>query len=327
MVKVSVIIPVYQVEAYLEECVRSVMRQSMKEIEIILVDDGSPDRCGEICDRLAQQDGRIKVIHKSNGGISDTRNAGLKIAVGEYIGFVDSDDVVSEFMFEILYQSAKEHEADISECGVTREQNTLFHGPEPKPISVAFYDSNIMSAYLKTHKVGVWCRIYLRALLGGFSFETGLKHEDVIASYQLFSKCRRYVRCENELYYYRVGSGLSKANITSFDLQSVRVAKRCEKEFPEASPDALVLTYFDMSNYMKRAVICGFASIELQAEYPSVRKSWSRYLRKHMRDIISAEVYTSKEKFQLVLAGAFYPIFYIMCRWIISSKWQKQAMN
>ena len=106
----------------------------------------------------------------------------------------------------------------------------------------------------------------------------------------------------------------------------MRVAELCEKEFTEAYPDALVLTYFDMSNYMKRAVICGFASKELKAEYPSFRKRWSRYLRKHMRDIVTTDVYTSKEKFQLVLAGAFYPLFYLMCRWVILPKWQKQAV-
>ncbi len=323
MVKVSVIIPVYKTEAYLEECVAGVQRQALREIEIILVDDGSPDRCGDICDRMACEDKRIKVIHKSNGGVSDARNAGMKIAVGEYVGFVDSDDTVSEYMFKILYQLAKKHEADIAECGFTRDPNTLFHGSEPGAVVVRH--ENILSAYFRTNKTGVWGRIYRRTIVDGFAFEVGLKHEDVIACYQFFSKCRCYVSCDNELYFYRTGLGLSKAKIDSFELQSVRVAKLCKMEFPPAYPDAMVLTYLDMCNYMKRAVICGFTSTQTQRAFPTIRKKWSKYLRAHIRGIFTTDVYSSREKIQLVSAGVCYPLFRWVCKRIIAPRWQKQA--
>ena len=102
---ISVIVPVYKVEQYLDECVQSIINQTYKNLEIILVDDGSPDRCPEMCDEYARQDSRIKVIHKPNGGLSSARNAGIDIARGEYIGFVDSDDYIAHDMYEKLYKA------------------------------------------------------------------------------------------------------------------------------------------------------------------------------------------------------------------------------
>ena len=102
MCKVSVVIPVYKVEKYLPKCIDSLLNQTLRDIEIILVDDGSPDKCGKICDLYAQADDRIKVIHKENGGLSDARNVGMKYATGEYLGFVDSDDYVTPDMFQLF---------------------------------------------------------------------------------------------------------------------------------------------------------------------------------------------------------------------------------
>jgi len=112
MPKVSVIVPVYKVEPYLLRCVRSIQKQTLKDIEIILVDDGSPDSCPDICDELARVDDRIKVVHKENGGLSSTRNAGMDIATGKYIGFVDSDDSIIPQMYEILYATIEREKVD-----------------------------------------------------------------------------------------------------------------------------------------------------------------------------------------------------------------------
>ena len=98
---ISIIVPIYNVEQYLEKCIESILNQTYQNLEIILVEDGSPDRCGKICDEYAQKDKRIKVIHKENGGLSDARNVGIKSATGTLIGFVDSDDYIAENMYEI----------------------------------------------------------------------------------------------------------------------------------------------------------------------------------------------------------------------------------
>ena len=118
--KISVIVPIYNVEKYLERCIDSLIDQSYRNIEIILVDDGSPDRCPQICDAYAHKDSRIKVIHKENAGVASARNAGLYVATGEYIGFVDSDDWVSNEMYQILYEDICRYEADIACCGYSK---------------------------------------------------------------------------------------------------------------------------------------------------------------------------------------------------------------
>ena len=107
MPKISIIVPIYNVEKYLDKCIKSILNQSFEDFELILVNDGSTDSCGVICDKYKKLDGRITVIHKANGGLSSARNAGIDIARGEYIGFVDSDDYIHEKMYEILYNNAQ----------------------------------------------------------------------------------------------------------------------------------------------------------------------------------------------------------------------------
>ena len=123
MPKVSIIVPVYNVEKYLNRCIQSLLNQTLKDIEIIMVDDGSPDRCPQMCDNYAKKDNRIKVIHKQNAGLGYARNSGLEIATGEYIAFVDSDDFVNSQMYETLYNNAVSTKADVVYSGFRKEFN------------------------------------------------------------------------------------------------------------------------------------------------------------------------------------------------------------
>lgn len=118
--KVSIIVPIYNVEKYLDRCMQSLLNQTLKEIEIILVDDESPDNCPAMCDEYARHDARVKVIHKNNGGLGFARNSGLEVATGEYVAFVDSDDYVNVTMYEELYQEAKQKELDVLFCNFYR---------------------------------------------------------------------------------------------------------------------------------------------------------------------------------------------------------------
>lgn len=119
--KLSVIVPIYNVEQYLDECIKSIVNQTYKNLEIILVDDGSPDNCPELCDIWAEKDSHIKVIHKENGGVSSARNVGLDAATGDFIAFVDSDDYLDSDMYEIMLTQMREHNADMAQCGIVRE--------------------------------------------------------------------------------------------------------------------------------------------------------------------------------------------------------------
>ena len=124
---ISIIVPVYKVEKYLDKCINSIVSQTYKNLEVILVDDGSPDSCGKMCDEWTKKDTRIKVIHKENGGLSDARNFGLDCAKGKYIQFVDSDDYIEKDMIEFLYKNLKENNADISICSnyMVDEENVI----------------------------------------------------------------------------------------------------------------------------------------------------------------------------------------------------------
>lgn len=133
---ISVIVPVYKVERYLEQCIESILHQTYRQLEIILVDDGSPDRCGDICDCYAEQDSRIRVIHQANGGLSCARNAGLAIATGDYIGYVDSDDYLLPTMYEELLQGFEEHEnVGIIACSYNcLEDGRVYPTPDYSPM-------------------------------------------------------------------------------------------------------------------------------------------------------------------------------------------------
>ncbi|MBO5321624.1 MAG: glycosyltransferase family 2 protein [Clostridia bacterium] len=123
MPKVSIIVPIYKVESYLKRCVDSLRNQTLKDIEIILVDDGSPDNCPQMCDEFAKQDHRIKVVHKQNGGLSSARNAGIDISTGEYLGYIDSDDYAEPYMFEKLYNCAVANKVDFVMADYYRVSN------------------------------------------------------------------------------------------------------------------------------------------------------------------------------------------------------------
>ena len=138
--KISVIIPVYNVEAYLERCLNTVCGQSYKNLEIILVDDGSTDNCLQICEEFAERDDRIKVIHQSNQGVSAARNTGLDAATGDYIAFVDSDDYIHPEMYERLYSLLKKHDADMSACFSRGCWDSNYAEPPRDDIEISVYD-------------------------------------------------------------------------------------------------------------------------------------------------------------------------------------------
>ncbi|MHC1721411.1 MAG: glycosyltransferase [Clostridiaceae bacterium] len=149
MPKVSLIVPVYNVEKYINRCIDSLISQSLKDIEIILVDDESPDNCGAICDEYAKKDRRIKVIHKKNGGLGFARNSGLEAAEGEFSAFVDSDDYVSLDMYEKLYLEAKKNDADTCLCGSTRIYSTGSTKVSRNPLGHSVYQKdNVITGVL-----------------------------------------------------------------------------------------------------------------------------------------------------------------------------------
>ena len=171
--KISVIVPIYKVENYLKGCVDSIVSQTYKHLEIILVDDGSPDNCPLICDELAKTDPRIKVVHKENGGLSDARNAGMDISTGDYIGFVDSDDYIDEDMYGILVNALEENDADIACCRYTKvwdDGNTEAIGNDGKTHIYEGVDGLKAYLYAKTVDPFACAKLYKSELIGNKSY-------------------------------------------------------------------------------------------------------------------------------------------------------------
>ena len=217
---ISIIVPVYNVEKYLERCVNSIINQTYKNIEIILVNDGSTDNSGNICDKFGKKDSRIKIIHKSNGGLSDARNAGLKIAKGEYIGFVDSDDYIKEDMFETLYNLNKEHNSEISIVSYYEYYNDkLIAVRDSKKLEVFNKISAIKELLIDTKiQSYAWNKLFKKELFENLEFPTNKNFEDIATTLLLFEKANKIVLLEDPKYYYlrRDNSIVGKRNYKTY---------------------------------------------------------------------------------------------------------------
>ena len=219
---VSVVVPVYGVEQYLSQCIESIINQTYRDIEIILVDDGSPDNCDIICDEYAKKDKRIKVFHKKNGGLSDARNFGIARASGEYIGFVDADDWIEPKMYELLVNSAIDNKADIVYCGTYLEysQRTVIR----RPLGKCFTDNVELCKALIKDEIGtpVWNKLYRKHIFTDIIFANGHVYEDTAIMYKLFLKTTILITVSKPLYHYRkerqesITKSYSMANLVDY---------------------------------------------------------------------------------------------------------------
>ena len=237
---VSIIVPVYQVKDYIDECVESLLRQTYTNLEILLVDDGSTDGSGAICDEYARRDNRIRVIHQENQGLSAARNAGLDRATGEYVAFVDSDDAVLPDFIETLYDLAERYQADIAACAYERGEINGAGTQIENDIHVvnqfrdknaggavdgndhSKYDSGVIEACMtsrqmlrqwhgryKKWETVAWNKLYLKRILDGsdgsdaIRFPIGRRHEDVLTSHLIVANAGRIVLTTQKLYLYR----------------------------------------------------------------------------------------------------------------------------
>lgn len=208
MAQVSIIVPVYQVEKYLRQCIDSILAQTFTDFELILVDDGSKDQSGKICDEYAKKDGRICVIHTENRGAAAARNTGLDRASGEYISFVDSDDYLSDNMIERMYQVIFNSRYDLVIC------NFLHIFPDEKDnFSLSLQDMEISGRDVLAHQKAqknygvwtvVWNKLYKRSVLENLRFPEGRYFEDEIFSDQLYLRCGSVCVVPDVLYFYRV---------------------------------------------------------------------------------------------------------------------------
>ena len=201
---ISIIVPVYDVERYLQKCIDSILAQTFTDFELILVDDGSPDNCPALCDAAAAKDARIRVLHQKNGGLSAARNAGLDVARGEWIGFVDSDDYISPEMYEILYKAVQSTGADLALCDYVKVDET---GALCTQTHVAVPQKSLtgrellQKAYWTTVQIA-WNKLYHRTIFAQLRYPVGKLNEDFFVIPEICLNTQRAVVVPEVLYYY-----------------------------------------------------------------------------------------------------------------------------
>lgn len=216
---ISIVVPVYKVEPYLHECVDSILGQTYGNFELILVDDGSPDRCGAICDTYAEKDSRVKVIHKENGGLSDARNAGIDVARGEYITFVDSDDYLHASYLKDMLSAALKYHASIVQCNFTHEAGALGTENASQQKTTLFSKEEALRDMLemKIVQVNAWAKLYQRNLFQNVRYPYGRINEDNLTTYQTIWQADSPIVCLSRYdYFYRVNlEGIMNGSFSS----------------------------------------------------------------------------------------------------------------
>ena len=203
MPEISVIVPVYKVEPYIHKCVDSILAQAFSDYELILVDDGSPDTCGNICDEYAKKDARIRVIHKENGGLSDARNAGMKIACGGYVIFIDSDDHIDADMLSYLYENLTKADADMATCGIYEVYADRIEKQEEE-LEFVCSGEEAFRCILQGHTIRgeIWNKLIKRSCISDLEFPKGKLYEDIFYTVDMMQRIKKVAVGTKPKYYY-----------------------------------------------------------------------------------------------------------------------------
>lgn len=314
--KLSIIVPVYQVEAHIDECITSILDQTFRDFELILVDDGSLDRCPTICDVYAQKDSRIRVIHQKNQGLSAARNTGLQAARGDYIGFVDSDDFIEASMYEKLLDNLEREKADISVCGrykvwgdkKIQEQKSNVYKVMDSAQALALMNTNVLGYF----DVAAWDKIYKRSCFKGIEFPEGKLCEDWFVMYMLFFNAHRIVYDSIPLYNYRQRTG------------SITHGKKVNTMSLAASLEVLNFVRTQQPRYVREAqfayVFAGIGVIDNYIEQSSIdRKSIDAVYKKikpYLQTTYRYPGLKGKRKVQLFMVKKAMPLYICCFKWI-----------
>lgn len=306
MPQISIIVPVYKVEAYLDRCINAILNQTFTDFELILVDDGSPDRCPQMCDEWAKKDSRIRVIHKQNGGAGAARNAALACAAGEYIGFVDSDDWIAPEMYEYLLGLFKKYpQAQIAQCESVQVSSERHPLPKISEHIELWNQKRMMEYFFRVNgeksNYSIWNKLIRRDALKNFSFIEGTISEDVAANFDFFSSATWMVSSNKILYYYFVNeSGVTKSPVTQKDLEYIdvwnRIAKSVSPEFEEYSKINLARANFTI---LTKMLVSGYDKSDPKLQ--AIRVKLKNQLRKDFWKLMQWKMPFSRKIMLIIL--------------------------
>lgn len=281
---ISVIVPVYNVEKYLDRCIFSITQQTYNNLEIVLVDDGSYDSSPQICDLWAVKDYRVKVFHIKNSGGGQARNLGLNHANGEYIAFVDSDDYISEYMFEHLAQQLKDG-YDIAECDylTVQKDNAVFDKLEAKDSFIECTAKDALSFNVKDQifRQIIWNKLYKKDVIGEIRFPVGTQIDDEFWTYKVIGNAKKLIHSNKKLYAYRqqTDSIMHKINAAKkIEALKATVEKQeyIAKNFPELKSESLVHLWMKCI-YQGQIVLLENDKEEIQKEFKYIKDIIQEY--------------------------------------------------
>ena len=284
---VSIIVPIYNVAEYLDKCVQTITGQTYKNIEIILVDDGSTDDCPAMCDAYSVKDERIKVIHKKNGGLSDARNAGIEIAKGEYFAFIDSDDYVAEDFIETLLKACEDNDCKIAQCSSINVSDNNGIGESRE------YTVKILSGYDMIKRIYedgtadtivIWSKLYRRELFNGIRFPFGKLHEDEFTDYKLFDKCSKVAVVDKKLYFYRVNPDSIVRRKYSLKRMSILEALEERKQYFENKGYAELVSLTNAA-YVKQLIL-HLHEIKGNKEWKNIEYELKKKLKENFKSVM-----------------------------------------
>lgn len=300
---ITVIVPVYNVEKYLDNCVNSLVNQTYKNLEIILVDDGSSDKSPQICDKWKQQDSRIKVIHKENGGASSARNAGLDAAVGDYIGFVDSDDYIDFDMYEIMLKQIMDNHADAASCAIVRENpdgSVEMWGSKQARLNILDNTSllQLVGAAEGILPVSPCNKLFSKKVISDIRFDLRFKYaEDVLFNFQVSENIKTMV-VQNVARYHYVSNETSVSH-RSFDIHRFDEHKVMDIIFDMTKKKPEIYKYC-----VKGDVLKSFRTIkQMMSADNETDKFWTIRNRiiKNRKEIFKSDIYSKETKLKTLL--------------------------
>lgn len=310
---ISIIVPIYKVEEYLPRCLDSIINQTYKDLEIILVDDGSPDKCGDICDKYAEMDNRIKVIHKKNGGLSSARNTGLEIASGDYIAFVDSDDWIEPNAYELLLDAIESMDVDIAIIGYRQTDGVLNQGDIQIGQNRLLNKDNLWDEILTKLNNASWNKLYKAKLLGDTRYPVDLIHgEDLIFNLEYINRCDRGVINDTVVYNYFIrpdsitGSGFSDKKFMEITVKD-EVLKMVEDLYPSKRSVAEKFCFRARMNVL-RSMHKSRQEENYAVEIEKIRE----YIFRNYKNVSTTLRF--KEKIEYILYRYFSPIYKFLIR-------------
>lgn len=297
---ISVIVPIYNVELYLQKCIDSILNQTYSNLEIILVDDGSTDSSSIICDMYLEKDNRIKVIHKKNGGLSNARNIGVKNAQGKYVAFIDSDDYISEDYIESLYRLICEYSADISVCRFRYVFGDVEDQIDGKKKEFKYDKIEALKVLFLEREFGHYAhqKLFSKELAEKYPYPENTVYEDVANTYLKFEDAKVVAYTQRQLYFYRQrpGSIISQINKTNFDV--IDHVDEIQNHIKENLPEILSYTEGLKVFYYLHTL----ARLPYEDKFEFLRAKIKKYIRENRWKLMKSNKISRKLKIQLLLS-------------------------